>query len=132
MYIFKIRQGTLITCTMLIKILWYQMSCMVMEAKKCSESMGLRLNTNTKIIMTGSTTSLRTENKDKVVDCFCLLESTINIKRTSSQETHCRPALGRTLKALEEIFKCHEVCTLTNIRIIQTRVLPVALNGSES
>ncbi|XP_053117089.1 uncharacterized protein LOC128329604 isoform X3 [Hemicordylus capensis] len=96
---------------------------------------GLQLNIKkTKLLTTGTATSLRIDNEDiEVLDRFCLLESTVNSKGSSSQEISCRLALGRVeMKALERLFRCRDVSTPTKIRSVQTMVFPVTLYGCEN
>lgn len=65
---------------------------------------------------TSRVTSFRTDSENvQILDSFCLFESIINGKRTSSQEICCRQALRRVaVKALEKIFSFCAVSTYKN------------------
>lgn len=83
--------------------------------------MRLKLNTNnTKLMTTGTTTSLGTDNEDSEVrDCFCLLEATIDSKGPSNQKICHGPVLVKAaMKALEQIFRYCDVSTFAKSRIV--------------
>lgn len=77
--------------------------------------------------MTKGRTSLRISNEDiEAVGSFCILGSTTNSKRTSSQEI-CYRFGTAAMKALEKTFKCPDVSIPTKIKTIQIMVFPVTL-----
>ena len=112
-----------------------ELRSLLMEVKKESEKVGLKLNIQkTKIMASGPITSWEIDGKTvETVAHFIFLDSRITADGDCSHEIKRCLLLGRkVMTKLDNILKSRDITLLTNVRLVKAMVFPVVICGCES
>ena len=109
-----------------------ELKSLLMRVKEESEKIGLKLNIQkTKIMASGPITSWQIDG-ETVAD-FIFWGSKITVDGDCSHEIKRHLLLGRKVMTnLDRIFKSRDITVPTKVRLVQTMVFPVVMNGYES
>ena len=108
---------------------------LLMEVKKESEKVGLKLNIQkTKIVASGPITSWEIDGETvETVSDFIFLGCKTTADGDCSHEIKRRLLLGRKVMTnLDSLFKSRDITLPTKVRLVKAMVLPVVMYGCES
>ena len=112
-----------------------ELKSLLMNVKKESEKVGLKLNVQkTKIVASGPTTSWQIDGETvETVADFIFLASKITADGDYSHEIKRHLLLGRKIMTnLDSILKCRDITLPTKVRVVKAMVFPVVMYGCES
>ena len=112
-----------------------ELNSLLMEVKKETEKVGLKLNIEkTKIMASGPISSWQIDGKTvETVADFIFLGSKITADGDCSHEIKRRLLLGRKVMTnLDSIFKSRDMTLPTKVHLVKAMVFPVVMYGCES
>ena len=112
-----------------------ELKSLLMEMKKESEKVGLKLNVQkSKIMASSPITSLQIDGETvETVADFIFLGSKITADGDCSHEIKRCLLLGRKVMTnLDSILKSRDITLLTVVQIVKTMIFPVVMYGCES
>ena len=111
-----------------------ELKSLLMKVKEESETVGLKLNIQKKIIASGPITSWQIDGETmETVTDFILGGSKITADRDCSHEIKRRLLLGRKVMTnLDSILKSRDITLPTKVHLIKAMVFPVVMYGCES
>ena len=112
-----------------------ELKSLLMNVKKESEKVGLKLNIQkTKIMASRPITSWETDGKTvETVSDFILGGSKITADGNCSHEIKRHLLLGRKVMTnLDSIFKCRDITLPTKVHLIKAMIFPVVMYGCEN
>ena len=112
-----------------------ELKSLLMNVKKESEKVGLKLNIQKmKIMASGPINSWKTDGETvETVSDFICLGSKITADGDCSHEIKRRLLLGRKVMTnLDSIFKSRDITLPTKVRLVKAVVFPVVMYGCES
>ena len=105
-----------------------------MKVKEESETVGLKLNIQKKIMASGPITSWQIDGETvETVADFILLGSKVTEDSDCSHEIKRRLLLGRkVMTKLDSVLKSRDITLPTKVRLVKAMVFPVVMYGFES
>ena len=106
---------------------------LLMKVKEESEKVGLKLNSQKKIMASGPITSWEIDGETvETVSDFIFLGSKTTADGDCSHEIKRRLLLGRKVMTnLDSIFKSRDITLPTKVRLVKAMVFPVVMYGCE-
>ena len=108
-----------------------ELKSLLMKVKVENEKVGLKLNIQKKIMVSGPITSWEIDGE--TVSDFIFLASKIIADGDCSHEIKRRLLLGKKgMTNLDSIFKSRDITLPTKVRLVKAMVFPVVMYGCES